>query len=69
MRTSGSNFLRGVGSVIALKPSGEAQPIFHKHSRSDSEALASDWQRIGGDFCRAIEKVNQKIGPKRPGYR
>ncbi len=54
-------FLAGIGSIMNLWPA-DADDLQLEDVRpyaSDSEALSSDWERIGEDMWRAIGKVEQ----------
>ena len=49
-----SAFFRGVGSVLDIWPATRPLP-----ERSDEEALAGDWKKVGEDIQPAIDKVGK----------
>lgn len=54
------NILKGASTVFDINPPAR-QPCFEKHykpHKTDSAALRSDWQKIGGDFSRALKRVS-----------
>lgn len=55
------NMLAGAASIINLFP---GDPVYErpmlKH-KTAADALRSDWQAIGGDMRRAIERVESEI--------
>jgi hypothetical protein len=49
-----NSFLKGVASIFDLAGSLDNLPDWN-FPMSDAEALASDWQAIGGDFRKVLE--------------
>ena len=56
--------LIGIGSLLDI--SGQAtldhgrRDVNEVRMRTDREALASDWANIGGDWQRALQRVNAR---------
>lgn len=50
------NLLDGAGSVVDIYPKqdGKYSPTSFTQSRSDTEALRRDWERVGADLSQAI---------------
>jgi len=64
MTRSTYNFIRGMGSVLDLVPSGGPSRVgqgIDLH-RSDAEALREDWQRVAQDFRAAFDKTTKEAG-------
>jgi hypothetical protein len=59
------SFLIGAGSVIAICPT--TKPSLPTRHKSDTDALRSDWVKIGQDFRVAIQDCDQTAshGPAR----
>ena len=51
------DFLKGMSMIFDIKPRRGAYTV---NKRSDSENLASDWKKVGGDMDRAVGKYNAK---------
>lgn len=49
--------VKSFGGLLDIAPA--ERPLVNR-SRSDAEALARDWQRIGGDMRRAFEKIRRE---------
>ena len=58
-------FVEGLGSILAIQPARVRgrwrMQLLHK---DDVAALSSDWQKIGGDFQRAITLLNDGHRPQ-----
>ncbi|MBS3666745.1 hypothetical protein [Vreelandella boliviensis] len=50
--------LRAVGSLIDIQPSTNYRDLIDAH-KTDLERLSSDWDRIGKDMDRAVERYDQ----------
>lgn len=55
MTTFAKAFL--IGAARALDLGGSIDPPTERSTRSDAEALRSDWSRVGEDFRTAIRKA------------
>lgn len=55
-----SNILRGVGSIASIFPADGEPHRVPMPERTGSQALADDWENIGRDFKRAIEKFSHE---------
>lgn len=55
------NFLRGMGSVLDLVPSGGPFRVGQgiNLNRTDAEALSQDWQRVAQDFRAAFDETTK----------
>lgn len=56
------NFLKGVGSLLEIRPAPHSSRIsLRTSSRSVSagEAIAKDWQAVGNDIRTAMGKVSE----------
>lgn len=51
------NIIAGIGSVLAIMPSGTVAHIKNPNQRSDSDNLRTDWERVGSYFYSAIQKT------------
>ncbi|WP_249977487.1 hypothetical protein [Vreelandella olivaria] len=49
--------LRTIGSLIDIQPSTDYRAVIDTH-KTDLERLSSDWDRIGKDLERAVEKYD-----------
>jgi hypothetical protein len=58
------NLLAGAGTIFSIAPSRDKR-LAKILNRSDSEAIASDWQTVGGDLYSAIDKYKQNIDGKK----
>lgn len=58
------NYIRGMGSVLDLVPSGGPSRVGQgiDLDRSDAEALRQDWQRVAQDFRTGFDKTTKKAG-------
>ena len=56
------NFVRGMGSVLDLIPSGGPSRVGQgiDLNRSDAEVLCEDWQRVAQDFRAAFDKTTKE---------
>lgn len=54
------NILRGVGSVASIFPADGEPRRVSMPERTDSQALAGDWEKMGRDFKRAVEKISNE---------
>lgn len=61
-----SEFIRhlidGASTITLLSVEQPAFKKRHKPWKSDLEALRSDWQKIGGDMRRALQRVEHGEG-------
>ena len=56
------NFLRGIASISLFPPQHEQiRYIRYKRYKTDSEALSADWQMVGNDMRKALDKVKEEI--------
>jgi hypothetical protein len=64
VHSSRKNLLRGIGSVLSIFPSvckNASTPIqFSRRRPSDTEAIASDWNRVGSYLWDANKSMNRK---------
>ena len=61
-----SNFTRGVGSVVVLCPQCHqaippCQFSYPSMYWSETDALRSDWVRVGDDFHRTLTRVSDEV--------
>lgn len=58
------NFIRGMGSVLDLLPSGSQSRVGQgiDLDRSDSEALRQDFERLSQDFQPAVSETAKECG-------
>lgn len=50
-----------IGSIIDIYPSITPAQILTPHScRTDTQALASDWQKVGDDMRFAMRQINDE---------
>lgn len=72
MKLFTSAFWRGFASVLTLSPRTYCLPQVTVHRRTschrdvqgfaaDSQALAGDWAKIGGDMQRALDRVAKTL--------
>lgn len=53
------NFLHGVGSVINLFPTHKlSSKTVQQPKRSDTDAMRSDWEKVGTDMRWVVENSN-----------
>lgn len=59
MTRTSYNFIRGMGSVLELIPTGEPSRVGQgiDLNRTDAEALGGDWDRVAGDFRIAFDRT------------
>lgn len=57
-----SNVLAGMGSVLVLMPSNSPQQLQKDRylTRSDAEAIHSDWEKVGEDMRNAAMSSDVK---------
>lgn len=55
------NLLAGAATIGSVVPAQERPPVktLYSPAPSATEALRGDWQRVGNDIRRAIEKVGR----------
>ena len=53
------NFLTGMGSILELCPPRRDSLQFPK-PLSDEEAIATDWEAVGGDFLSVMDKDSER---------
>ena len=53
------NILIGAGTVMVIWPASRA--TLARQSQSDGEALAADWNAIGGDFQRSLHLIDAEF--------
>lgn len=53
------NMLKGASTVFSIDPPPRRTSIdkHYKPHKSDNDALRSDWQKIAGDFDKALRRV------------
>jgi len=54
------NVLRGFGSIGGVYPQESNLPKIHSRALSTEDAMREDWNRVGTDISRAIEKYEQQ---------
>lgn len=55
------NIMIDIGSIIDIYPSITPAQILTPHScRTDTQALASDWQKVGDDMRFAMRQINDE---------
>ncbi|MDO1509966.1 MULTISPECIES: hypothetical protein [unclassified Neisseria] len=60
VKSAKSAWAAGFVSSFCLFPSASKTPS-RPVRRSDRQALAQDWQKIGSDFKKALEKVSESL--------
>lgn len=53
------NILAGMGSVLAIMPSGTVSSVSTPR-KSDAQNLANDWQKVGHDLRVAMGQVDNE---------
>jgi len=54
------NFIIGMGSVLDLRPVDDVHAeIARRRRRSDFEALQHDWEMVGRDMRKAIDRFER----------
>lgn len=57
------NFLRGMGSVLEIMPSGRLTQIGKGVlAKSSDQAIRSDWNKVGQDLRSAIGAADKEMG-------
>lgn len=53
------NILKGASTVFDINPPPRRTSLekHYKPHKTDAAALRSDWQKIGGDFNKALKRV------------
>jgi hypothetical protein len=57
LNKSWENVFRGAGSILEIQPTDDEEPRLYHPARTDLDALRGDWNRIGDDFRRALNKM------------
>ena len=60
LRERSKHWLKGASTVLVLFPDTATRMRKRFLERSDAEALAGDWQRVGNDLWNAIEKYDEE---------
>lgn len=60
LRERAKHWMRGASTVLVLFPDTAARMRKRFPERSDAEALAGDWQRVGDDLRNAIRKYDEE---------
>lgn len=57
------NFLAGAGYALRMTPEIPETPRFFQPHSSDGDALYKDWQNVGNDIKKAMDKAidEQKV--------
>lgn len=54
------NLLDGATSLLGIMPAEPVAPVPFPARKSVSEALRSDWQKLGGDMERALKHYERQ---------
>ncbi|MBT3723858.1 MAG: hypothetical protein HOB14_00260 [Gammaproteobacteria bacterium] len=54
------NFLAGIGSVLAIMPTGSVAQVKNPNQRSDCDNLRGDWERVGSYLHSSLKKSNNE---------
>jgi hypothetical protein len=58
-----AGFTAGLSDMISIVGYSENRPFPGTH-RSDADALRGDWEKLGGDMRKAVDRVSQARGKK-----
>lgn len=55
------SFIKGVGSILDIKPFRLNEPVKRIFFRTDSEILSNDWKSIGKDFDSVLNNYGKTL--------